>query len=166
MKTGDKFILINHPPYVFGIKNGNEVKTIIVEIIEERNDAKGEFTGNEGKGYLAKGSDGYTYGYNYPHINEGFSDGVWTRYIPDEEFLKLSPEDKEKLVEDYLWHDFTKYQCPAKAVFAINEDFVDYCEAHQQYFYNRKGCFYCKHMPEHRPKIIMNMEEHNWKGWY
>lgn len=48
MQIGDKFLLINYPPYLFGIKNGNEIKSVTVEIIEERNDAKGEFSGKEG----------------------------------------------------------------------------------------------------------------------
>lgn len=166
MKIGNKLILINNPPYIFGTKNEREVKSIIIEVIEEKDDAKGEFTGKVGKGYLAKGNDGYLYGYNYPHINEGYSSGIWTRYMPDEDFINLSTEDKDKLVKDYLWHDVTKFQCPAKAIFAINQDFIEYCSDHQQHFYHKRGCFWCKHMPEHKPKVTMNMQEHNWYGWY
>ena len=166
MNIGDKFILANHAPYSFGVTNKKEVTFITVEVVQKHEDAKGEFTGKVGTGYTALGSDGYTYSFNYPHINEGFSNTAWIRYMPDEEFSKLSTEDKEKLVEDYLWLDVTNFQCPAKAVFAINNDFIEYCESHQRHFYTRKGCFYCKHMPDYRPEIEFNMEEHRWIGWY
>lgn len=166
MNIGDQHILVNTAPYIYGQHNDIIAKHITIEIVEEHHDAKGEFTGKEGTGYLAKGSDGYMYGYNYPHINEGFSSGVWVRHMPDEEFNNLSRDEKDKLVEDFLWHDVEKYQCPEKASFAVGKDFIDFCPDHQKHFYVRTGCIWCKNMPEYRPDIIMNMDDYNWAGWY
>jgi hypothetical protein len=166
MKLNDKLLLIKRPPHLFGIKNENEVKSITIEIVEKRDDAKGEFSGKTVTGYIAKGSDGYLYGYNYPEIHEGFGGGLWVRYTSNEEFLELSTEEQERFIEDYLWHDVTKFQFPAQATFAVNEDFIDYCEKHQRHFYTRKGCFYCHFMPDKQPETIMNMKEHKWKSWY
>lgn len=165
MNIGDKFILTNEAPYN-PYTGHNEVKPdfITVEIIEKHEDAKGEFTDEVGSGYVAKGSDGILYSYNYPTICEGFGETPWTPYISNEAFEKLSDKEKEKYI--VLWMDVTKYQCPDKALFVDGNDFIEYCDKHQRHFYTRKGCFFCKNAPEYRQKVNMNMTEHKWAGWY
>ena len=163
MEIGTKIVAISEVPYhPFIGHNERSAKFIEIEVIEERT-GKGEFTGKESKGYLGKGSDGYLYGYNYPHTNEGYSSTPWIRFCPDEEFNKLTEDEKNEIVKDYMWHDIIHYQCPAKANFCKDKTYISYCEIHQHHYYNE--CFRCKH-DLGSPKIIMNMQEHNWKGWY
>lgn len=165
MEVGNQFLLVNESPYLLGLHNEEPVEFIVATIIEEKV-GKGEFTGKEDKGYLARGSDGLYYGYNYPTVNEGMSSGIWVRHMPDELFLELSQEEKEEFVRNYMWKDITLFQCPAEALPAKELDFIEYCEKHQKHFYTRKSCFYCKHIPDFQNKVHMNMEEHAWTGWY
>jgi len=166
LKIGDQFLLVAPAPYtMFGGHEEDPGSFITVTVTEEL-DSEGEFTGEKGKGYLAKGSDGYNYGYNYPRVNEGYGTTPWCRYMPDKEFLALSTEDKDKLVAEYLWSDVTKFQCPKECFESQKLDFISFCETHQKHYYVRKGCFYCKHIPDHKNQVVMNEDDHSWKGWY
>lgn len=157
MEIGDHFLLINKPPYFYGMHNEDNITTVSVEVIEERHDAEGQFSGNIGTGYIAKGSDGKLYGYNYPVISEGLSDGCWQLA----ELSDVEEMDLDKLV----WSDVTLYQCPAKAVFTKDLPFIDFCETHQRHVYTRNGCRRCALGLKNRT-IVMNLEQHNFKGWY
>jgi len=165
MNINDTFLLVNVPPYyTFTINETKPVKFIKVTIVTEIKNVPSEFEDNtRGTGYLAKGSDGHMYGYDYPRY--GYSS--WTRYLPDNVFDTLSEEQKDEFVKDLIWHDIINYQCPAKAKVCndINMEFIDYCEKHQHHFYIRTGCKRCNaNMAS--PKIIMNQLKHNWFGWY
>lgn len=164
MNIGDKFIVCDSAPYtVFG-RPQTPAKFITLEIVEEKV-GKGEFTGKERRGFLAKGSDGHMYGYNYPTVSEGFGDVPWIRYLPDDEFARLTDAEKRDFVKDWMWYDITNFQCPTKTAFVEEHDFIDFCEVHQKHVYTRRGCLYCQHdLP--RPNVIMNLEEHKWCGWY
>lgn len=165
MKIGDKRLVVNIAPYHhFTGHNDTPVKFVELEVVEECV-GKGEHTGDEGEGFLAKGSDGYMYGYNYPHVNEGHGSTVWMRHMPDDEFLALSEQEKSALVEDLMWPDMTMFQCPAEAVVARDKDYIEYCETHQHHFYTAKGCSHCKFNLK-TPEVKMNMEEYAWIGWY
>lgn len=148
-------------------RNENPVKHIVLEVISEHDDAVGEFDGRIGTGYIAKGSDGYLYGFNYPDINQGFGNTPWVRYISDKGFANLSEEEKDEIIEDYIWQDITHYQCPAEAKFVEPLDFISYCEFHQHHYYIRKGCSRCKLSNGKKlNSVTMNMKEHAWEGWY
>lgn len=167
MNIGQKFLIINEVPYnAFSGHSRDPTKYVILEVISAHDDAEGEFNGEVGTGYIAKGSDGYFYGYNYPFINQGLGTTPWTRYISDEDFVKLSEKEKNDIVEDYIWNDIVHYQCPAEAKFAKPLDFISYCDVHQHHYYVENGCKYCTHFKEFRHKVTMNMKEHAWQGWY
>lgn len=167
MKFGQKFILINEAPYnrLEG-HTPKATKFIIVEIIDIKKNVPGEFNSEKtGIGYLAQGSDGYLYGYNYTRLNQGFGNTAWERYCSDEEFDKLTIAQKDAMVEDDIWRDIVYYQCPKIADFCKDKEFIQYCAKHQHHYYSQIGCKRCNHgMPE--PKTNMNMTEHNWVGWY
>lgn len=169
MKIGDIFVLTNTAPYhhLTG-HNSKEPKFIQVKIIEEKYpDAAAIAAGHDSVGYLAKGSDWYIYGFRYPHEYTGFGDPSWIRYCPNEEFAKLSNDEKNKLCSDLVWHDVVKFQCPGKPIFADKFDRkIEFCEKHQLIHYTDGHCFYCKRIPDHTRKVIMNLEEHKFIGWY
>ncbi len=167
MKIGQKFILINEAPYHhLSGHNDRPVKFIIVEVIEVKENVPGEFDHKKtGIGYLAKGYDGYLYGYDYPRLNQGYSTTAWVRHCTDEEFNKLTRHQKDEMVKDYIWVDIINYQCPEIAYFCKDKEFISYCKKHQYHYYINNGCWRCAHdMPD--PKIFVNMTEHNWTGWY
>lgn len=171
MKIGDKFILVNKAPYHFftGHNTKNIPQFIEVEVIEQKENVPGEFTNKkEGNtGFIAKGSDGYFYGYNYPRYNEGFGNTIWTRHCSDDAFDKLSEEEKDKMVKDYLWTDVTLFQCPALPAFANNFSIkILFCEKHQNLYYENTKCFYCEHIPNAKKEVTLNINEHKWLGWY
>ena len=169
MKIGDEHILVNERPYSIWFENyHNKIapKFIKIKIIKRRENVLGEFSGKIcGEGFLAKGSDGYMYEYNYIRYHEGYGIRGWSRYITDEDFEKLS--EKDALIEDYLWHDITNFQCPAKPKIIEKFDVgIEFCEVHQKIFYERTGCLNCKHAPVKRFQTKLNMHEHSWIGWY
>jgi hypothetical protein len=167
LKIGQKVVVINEIPYSHLIgHNKKPTRFIEIEVIEEKKNVPGEFDGKEiHTGYLGKGSDNYMYGYNYPTANQGGGNTAWVRHCSDEEWYKLSKNEKDEMVKDYLWSDITHYQCPAEATFCKNKDYIQYCEKHQQHYYTDEGCFRCKYNLK-SPKVHMNMEEHNWPGWF
>lgn len=167
MKIGDKFVLVNSPPYhTFIGHNTKPVKFIEIEIIESKNNVSGEFTGKPaGTGFLAKSTDGYQYGYNWRTYNEGYGETCWVRTCSNEAFSLLSEEEKDKMVEDYLWMDVIHYQCPASPIFLEKYDFIKYCKKHQHCYYPREKCWRCAcGIP--KPKVNMNITRHRWIGWY
>lgn len=171
MKIGDKFILVNRAPYSYFVGRNTKVipKFIEVEVIEQKDNVPGEFTEKteDHTGFIAKGSDGYIYSYNYPRYNEGYGETIWTRYCSDDEFTKLSEEEKNKMVKDYIWVDVTRYQCPSLPKFANNFSIkILFCEKHQNLYYENSACFYCKHIPDFRHEETLNIQEHKWLGWY
>lgn len=170
MVIGQKFILVNIPPwnYFTGHNTKDEPKFIEIEISEIKENVPGEFSGKiQGNGYIAKGSDGYNYAYNYPTYSEGFGGTSWVRYMKDDEFKQLDRKTKDELIKDYMWHDVVNYQCPALPKF-VNDFSIEikFCEEHQKLYYIYNSCFYCalKFTPDNR--VIMNMKEHKWLGWY
>lgn len=168
-KIGQKFILTSHAPYgIFGHNTKFFPKFIEVEITEIKKDIPGEFSGNpQGDGYLAKGSDGYFYGYNYPRFNEGYRETIWTRYCSNSEFKKLTEKEKKEMAKDYIWCDITLYQCPALPTFVANFNVkLLFCEKHQHLYYEYEECFYCRHAPDYEREVVMNLKEHKWLGWY
>src|SRR6056297_3322271 len=123
MNINDKFVLVSTAPYHhFTGVNETRIKFIEVIIVKRIENIPYEFDPNEfGTGYLAKGSDGYMYGYDYPRYG-----GSWTRYIPDDKFDLLPEEEKDIFIEDLIWNDITIYQCPKKAAFCENLDYIEY----------------------------------------
>jgi len=172
-KIGTKRLIVNVPPYsMFKHNNTRRPKFVEIEIIEIFKDVPGEFSGNpHGEGYLAKGSDGYTYAQNYPRYCESqTSDGKsnWRRYVSDKEFVTLTEEAKELFFSEYMfWTDVCSFQCPAAPKFLEQYEYINWCETHQNLFYiDSGGCFYCKHNITRFPNVRMNMTEHRWFGWY
>lgn len=175
LMVGHKLILTNITPYgVFG-HNETPPKFISIEIVEINLPNKGEFTNTEGSdGVLAKGSDGYMYGKNYPTRNEGRGDSSWARHCSDSDFEKLSEEDKDSMVEDLVWFDVAEYQCPSlpKFVEAFPDVSLRFCETHQKLYYEPGECFYCKYITNpggvvfHQGRVTMTPEKHSWVGWY
>lgn len=155
---GRKFILTNTPPYgMFG--HNDKIKPLFIEIevksnftfVDEYNETRDSF--------LADGNDGYKYRF--------MQNGVWERNCSDEDFEKLSEEEKDRMVKDLFWRDVILFQCPALPDFYA--DFsakLKFCETHQNLFYEEKECFYCKKIPDFRRNVQMNLEEHKWLGWY
>lgn len=165
MDIGDKHMLINRPPYSPLGHTEQEATFITIRITEERESKPCPYSGDTLQGYIAKGSDGYTYAYNYPAPNMGFGSTPWKRWMSDEEFSALPKAEQDALIDDHVWYDLTGWQCPAEAEPAKKEDFVAYCETHQEHFYIRRGCFGCKHNLK-PPKIKMDLDDHAWAGWY
>ena len=168
LTIGSKHCVTNVAPYnLYTGHNKDKIPTFIeVEILEEK-ESKGEFTDKPNIGYLCKGSDGYTYGFNYPRYNEGYGNTCFHRYLPDGEFKALSSKEANELIKDYLWVDVTHYQCPAEPTFLKDYPYLGYCELHQHIFRNDDGCWRCEHdIQLEGPEVKMNMEEHRWVGWY
>lgn len=167
MKIGDKRIVTNEPPYgMFGINSVGSVKFITIEVIEEK-EGKGEFSGKTCVGFLGKGSDGRLYGYNYPTMNESFNNTIWIPYISEENFKKLSIDEKDAFVKDYHWFDVTTYQVPKAPKFIVDFDILEFCQTHQHLFYKNDGCWRCNHNLKMDPdKVIKDQPEYRWQGWF
>lgn len=169
MKLGDKFVLTNVPPY-FGYGMGHNTKDpmfIEIQITEEKINVPSIYDESDrsGRGYIALGSDGHMYCYNYPYHSCSF-DINWTRWMPDNEFDKLSEKEKNDLVKNYLWFDVIGYQCPVKPVFADRFSIkICFCEKHQNLFYEGNECFYCKRNFTPKDRVVMNTLEHAFIGW-
>jgi len=167
LEMGNKYLVVNVAPYnPYTGHSKVEPKFLELTVFEERTDANGEFTGEVGTGYLARGSDGKIYGLNYPTVNEGYGDTSWRRYCTDKDFLALTEGQKEQFIIDLYWRDVTYYQCPAEPDFVKGHDYLAFCNVHQILHYKRDSCFYCQIKPEMRRKVEMNMNEHKWVGWY
>lgn len=166
-QVGQKIVVTNIPPYSrWSDHNKVRPNFVQIEILQTELEAKGEWDDKiENIGILGKGSDSYMYGYNYPKTVSN-----WVRHCPDEEFNKLSEEEKTKMCEDLVWYDVATYQCPALPE-AIIKQFpeveFEFCEKHQVLQYkNGQKCFYCKMNFEPKDRVVMNTNEHAWKGWY
>ena len=173
MKVGDKFVAVNRPYTTLIVTTFSEhnAKFRILEIIEERNDAKEEWTGKVGTGYLAKDiNTGEIYGFNYPIINGGFSDTPFLRYIPNDEtdnfFNSMTDEEKKNFFEtDYILYNIANIQCPAEAEFCKKLDFVSFCEEHQKHYYTDNGCMSCQFNLKNKV-IIPDEDKPKFKSWY
>ena len=171
MKMGDRFILTNTPPYSMWYKdyhNKKKPKFIWIEIKEVSFDVPGEFSGEPvGNGFLAVGSDGFHYEYNYKKYYQGLGERGWNRWMEDEEFSALSEKEQDAVADDMYWYDITHYQCPQ--IPNILDRFnkfvsVNFCEKHQKLYYDSKECFYCKYELNERKNL--NAKEHSWIGWF
>jgi hypothetical protein len=177
MKIGDKFIVTTERPYsyILGHNTTRYPEFILLEVIEERNDSKGEFSGEIGTGYIAKGSDNNLWSYNYPRANEGYGDTPWVKYITNEDFVNLSEEEKTKFVDNYMASDVTQFQAPPTPIIVTQFKELKYCEVHQR-LYDDRGCFYCKYdfpaikdeckTNSDKVDMTINKEKYQWLGWY
>lgn len=139
---GKKLVLVNNPPYIQ--INKKPLMVVEIEIIEKKEDVPGEFSGKEEyTGFIAKGSDGYLYSYNFPRANEGFSDTCWHRYMADNDFLALSEEDKNRLTSQYLWFDVVNYYRGIIPKFMLKYPYVKACTKHKTWIYDGDSCFDC-----------------------
>lgn len=168
MNIGDKVVIVSVAPY--NSFTGHNVKTQpifrTIEVLEERESKPYRDGDAPKKGYLAKDNqDGTFFAYNYPNEHIGFSGCPWTKWMDDGEFTKLSEDEKSAFVEDYIYTDVTQYQVPAMLQVAGVDSVLGHCDTHQRHYYLTDGCFYCTHDLD-RPKIIMNLEEHKFFGWY
>lgn len=105
---------------------------------------KGEFSGKEYEGFLAKGADGYMYGYNYPHANEGYGNTPWVRHMPDAEFLALSEEAKNALIERLYWPSIRSVRTNKLPDILVGNPLINYCEKHASLSNAGKECFFCR----------------------
>lgn len=162
MEIGTKRLVVStFPCSVFG-ENNKFPKFKVLECIEKRL-GNGEFTGKEGQGYLFKGRDGTLYGFNYPHVCEGFGTPPFTKFLPDDEFVKLSESDKEAFIEDYIWFDLAAMTLPEELEITKGLDFVSFCPKHLRYFYTT-DCKWCKHnLPSEVDKLeIIRSKTAHW----
>ena len=143
MEIGTKRLVASTSPYsVFG-ENNKIPKFKVLECVEKRL-GRGEFTGKESQGYLFKDSKGTLYGYNYPHVYEGYGAPSFTKYFPDEEFIKLSEVDKWAFIAEYIWFDVSTLTLPEELEITKGLDFVSFCPKHLRYFYT-DDCVWCEH---------------------
>ena len=151
---GKKLLVVNLKPYHYlKGRNGYTPHFIELTIIECKHNVPGNVTyRTEGHhGWVAKGSDDFTYGFNYPLFNETHIDTHWHRF-------------DTPLGDDYNWYDVTEYQCPAEPVWLSLYPFLNYCSSHQQLYYSQDNCWKCKfHVSLHKE---MNLKQHKWIGWY
>ena len=164
--VGNKIMCVNVAPYHRFLGHSDKLpKFIELEVIEKKENVPYDYGDKTGEGFLAKGSDGHLYGYDYPRVGCGLGNTSWVRYCPDEEFEKLTEEEKDILVKDMLWIDVTLFQCPKPVKRFVDTEYIQFCESHQRHFYTVCGCVYCKHdLP--KPEITLNIAQHRWVGWY
>lgn len=165
MKIGEKRIVVSEIPFGVLGKNENLPKIKILDCVEEKQ-SKGEFTGKEGIGYIFKDSEGHLYGFNYPEINETFTGNVFTRFMRDQDYLKLSDEEKDKLLDYFYWYDIKDVYLPKPLSFTKDLNFISFCHEHLRYHYNTiDGCKWCKHGLPHK-KENLNKIIKNTSHWY
>lgn len=145
MQIGDKILLVNASEESAKIRGVQQifVEAVIVKIETGR---KGEFSRNihkNSKSYLADGNDGYQYGYNWDYVNESFSDTKWKRWVPDNEFMNLSNDDKSKFIKNRILSDITDLLHEKRPSFLSEYDYLLYCEKHKILFYSYDSCFEC-----------------------
>lgn len=140
--VGKKLVLVNNPPH-FKL-NKYPLTVVEIEITEQKDNVPGEFSGKtDNTGYVAKGSDGYLYSYNYPRANEGFSDTCWHRHMEDDAFIALSAVDKDRLISQYIWFDVTSCYRGIIPKFMLKYPYVKSCAKHKTWLYDGDKCFYC-----------------------
>lgn len=167
MNIGDKVILVSEAPYhILGHNKDRAPDFKTITITEER-DSVCEFRGTPaGTGYLAKCEEtGEIFTFNWPQKGGGFGNTPWVKWMPDDEFVALSEEEKDAFIKQYIWYDITNFLAPAAMKLVNNDSVLRYCDKHQRHYYTTSCCFYCKHDLSN-PKEPLTMDSHKWFGWY
>lgn len=161
MKIGDKLILTSNPLF-FNKRDTYKYrrvdKTIVIEVVDVKKNVPGVGKIRQGRGYIAKGSDGFKYSYNYPVIYLHNGAGVWTRYAEHEAMAEMDKDTRHDFLINNAWHEISFYKTqtrvrftnlvfkdfPADGLETRTRDFVDFCQQHSIHFYKRDECPFCK----------------------